>query len=141
MKSLAALLCLHLAAAAPQSPPAGVAGVKGCKIIPGDAGWPEKATWQSALVNVVSRGVKKGNASHPDYKISAQTALEVQTAVKFAATHNIRLSILNSGHDFLGRLVWTREIARSMTLTVVFQERCSVRSEPQRWQYQGDKSL
>jgi hypothetical protein len=100
MKTLAVLLCLHLAAAAPQSPPA---AAKGCKIIPGDAGWPEKAAWQSAMVNVVSRGVKKTKAAHPDYKISARTAKEVQNAVKFAATHNIRLSILNSGHDFLGR--------------------------------------
>jgi hypothetical protein len=102
MKSLVVLLGLQLAAAAPQSPQT---GSKGCKIIPGDAGWPEKSTWQSALRNVVSRGVTKGNASHPDYKINAHTSADVQAAVKFAAAHNIRLAILNTGHDFLGRLV------------------------------------
>lgn len=37
------------------------------------------------------------------YSAKVQTASHVQKAVRFAITHNLRLAIKNSGHDFLGR--------------------------------------
>jgi hypothetical protein len=102
MKLFALLLAVRIAATAPQS---SSTAAQGCKLIPGDKNWPEKAVWQSSLPNVLTRAASRRNQSHPDYKISAKSVTDVQAAVKFASTHNVRLSILNSGHDFLGRYV------------------------------------
>lgn len=51
----------------------------------------------------VEKGVSKLGKKHPDYRLEATTAAEVQSAVKFAKKYKVRLSILNSGHDFHGR--------------------------------------
>jgi hypothetical protein len=77
----------------------------GCKILHTDKEWPATSVWKAALPNILSRGLAKDKLRHPDYRVEATTTAEVQAAVKFAAKHNIRVSILNSGHDFLGRLV------------------------------------
>ena len=37
------------------------------------------------------------------YAVDATTAEHVQTAVRFAAEHDIRLTVKATGHDFLGR--------------------------------------
>ncbi|KAJ7265025.1 FAD-binding domain-containing protein [Mycena rebaudengoi] len=39
----------------------------------------------------------------PLYSVEALTAADVQSAVKFARAHNLRLAIKASGHDYLGR--------------------------------------
>lgn len=51
------------------------------------------------------------------YSVNASDATLVQSAVKFAAAHNIRVAIKNTGHDFLGRStakhalgIWTRHM-------------------------------
>ncbi|KAF7356264.1 hypothetical protein MVEN_00957900 [Mycena venus] len=44
-----------------------------------------------------------GQGDVPIYSVEAQTAGDIQTAVKFASTHNLRLAVKASGHDFLGR--------------------------------------
>jgi hypothetical protein len=44
-----------------------------------------------------------GDKKHPDYIYEVKTVSSVQRAVRFVAKHNIRLSIINTGHDFLGR--------------------------------------
>ncbi|KAJ6557654.1 hypothetical protein B0H19DRAFT_946457 [Mycena capillaripes] len=44
-----------------------------------------------------------GQGDVPLYSVEAQTAKDIQAAVKFAAAHNLRLVVKSSGHDFLGR--------------------------------------
>ncbi|KAF2454444.1 FAD binding domain-containing protein [Lineolata rhizophorae] len=39
----------------------------------------------------------------PEYVVMAKTAEHVQAGVQFAAEHNLRLVIRNTGHDFMGR--------------------------------------
>ncbi|KAJ6481261.1 FAD-binding domain-containing protein [Mycena vitilis] len=39
----------------------------------------------------------------PIYSVEAQTAGDIQAAIEFASTHNLRLVVKSSGHDFLGR--------------------------------------
>jgi FAD binding domain len=78
---------------------------EGCKTLHTDKEWPAHSVWKASLPNVLSRGLAKDKLRHPDYRIEPATTAEVQAAVKFATKHNIRVSILNSGHDFLGRLV------------------------------------
>ena len=41
--------------------------------------------------------------NHPLIVVKAQNARDVSEAVKFAGSHNLRLIIKNTGHDFLGR--------------------------------------
>ncbi|KAJ6557664.1 hypothetical protein B0H19DRAFT_1148313 [Mycena capillaripes] len=44
-----------------------------------------------------------GQGDVPLYSVEAQTAEDIQNAVKFAAAHNLRLVVKSSGHDYLGR--------------------------------------
>ena len=74
----------------------------GCKKLPKDSDWPapdvvnrELPGWEAPMPD--------GNMKHPDYVYEVKTVASTQRAVKFAAKHNVRLSIINSGHDFLGR--------------------------------------
>ncbi|KAF9262895.1 FAD-binding domain-containing protein [Marasmius fiardii PR-910] len=55
--------------------------------------------------------------SIPPVGVDARTVEDVQAAVKFAAAHNLRLVVKNTGHDFLGRstarnafLLWTHHM-------------------------------
>ncbi|KAI1195866.1 hypothetical protein F5X97DRAFT_306967 [Nemania serpens] len=55
--------------------------------------------------------------SHAVYTVNATGAADFRDAVRFAADHNIRLVIRNSGHDYLGKstgahslAVWTRHL-------------------------------
>ncbi|TID27798.1 Low-affinity potassium transport protein [Venturia nashicola] len=74
-----------------------------CKVTATDTAWPKEDVWKNAIPNVAVRGNLKAGVTAPDYKVMAANSQEVMQAVKFAAEHNVRLSILNSGHDFLGR--------------------------------------
>jgi FAD/FMN-containing dehydrogenase len=75
---------------------------EGCRAISGDTNWPSPEIWEQELPGVVPRSFSL-KSYHPDYRISAKTVRDVQNAVTFAAKHKIRLSIINSGHDYLGR--------------------------------------
>jgi hypothetical protein len=75
-----------------------------CKVLPGDANWPSEETWKSELKGAEYRGAQQ-KWTAPDYAYEASRVTHVQNAVKFAAKHSIRLSIINSGHDFIGRYV------------------------------------
>jgi FAD/FMN-containing dehydrogenase len=44
-----------------------------------------------------------GYSKHPQVMYEVKTVPSVQLAVQFAAQHNIRFSVVNSEHDFLGR--------------------------------------
>jgi FAD/FMN-containing dehydrogenase len=79
-----------------------------------DKEWPPSSAWKAALPNILTRGVAKDGLQHPDYRIEPTTPAEVQAAVRFAAKNRIRVSVLNSGHDFLGRLVSKTMIAQML---------------------------
>ncbi|KAF7368773.1 FAD-binding domain-containing protein [Mycena venus] len=51
----------------------------------------------------------------PLYAVNASSAADIQAGVRFAAQHDLRVSVKSSGHDYLGRstaadslLLWTR---------------------------------
>ncbi|KAF7341935.1 FAD-binding domain-containing protein [Mycena sanguinolenta] len=44
-----------------------------------------------------------GQGDVPLYSVEAETVADIQAAVKFSSTHNLRLVIKSSGHDYLGR--------------------------------------
>ncbi|KAF9458246.1 hypothetical protein BDZ94DRAFT_1284944 [Collybia nuda] len=55
--------------------------------------------------------------SVPEIGVNARTIQDVQATVKFASTHNLRLVVKNTGHDYLGRstargglLLWTHNL-------------------------------
>ena len=72
------------------------------KKLPADADWPSKATLDAELPGWEPR-MSSSKLKHPDVVYTTRDITGVQRAVKFAAKYNVRLSILNSGHDFLGR--------------------------------------
>ncbi|KAG0612760.1 hypothetical protein M758_6G049800 [Ceratodon purpureus] len=62
--------------------------------------------------------------------VQVQNAGDVQKAVKFAATHNLRLAVKSTGHDYLGRssaagsfLIWMHKL-KSITITDSFTTTC-----------------
>jgi hypothetical protein len=73
-----------------------------CKKLPIDSDWPSEETWKTELQGSTKRGPQK-KWTTPDYTYLGNTVAKIQTAVKFAAKHSVRLSILSSGHDFIGR--------------------------------------
>ncbi|KAJ7477203.1 FAD-binding domain-containing protein [Mycena galericulata] len=48
-------------------------------------------------------GTTCGQGDVPIYSVEAQTVADIQAAVKFASTHNLRVAVKSSGHDTLGR--------------------------------------
>lgn len=90
------ILSLFFSLAASQGVPAGPAS---CKLLSTDPAWPAAAIWRQAMPEVEKFG-DKGAKKHPNWRLDATSVEEVVAAVKFAANNNIRLSILNSGHDF-----------------------------------------
>jgi hypothetical protein len=73
-----------------------------CRKISTDSDWPAPEVWEAELKGVETVMPMK-NQKHPDYVYEAARVESVQRAVNFAVKHNVRLSIINSGHDFLGR--------------------------------------
>jgi hypothetical protein len=109
MKTVALLLGLQFVAAVPQLPygpgkpkiPTSNPRAQfplDCKITASDKEWPAPDVWKQAIPKVATRGNMKAGLKAPDYKLVATNANEVVQAVKFAKDHNVRLSILNSGH-------------------------------------------
>lgn len=74
----------------------------GCKKLPTDADWPSLDVVNSELPGWEA-SMPDGDKKHPNYIYEVKSVSSVQRAVRFAAKHNIRLSIINTGHDFLGR--------------------------------------
>jgi hypothetical protein len=73
-----------------------------CKTVLGDTTWPAKSVWRKAMPEIESWKAK-GAWKQPTYRLDATTVDEVIAAVNFTKEHNIRLSIITSGHDFVGR--------------------------------------
>jgi FAD binding domain-containing protein len=80
-----------------------VTGPQRCRKTNTDADWPSHDVWKQALPNVIPRASKAGEPIRPDYRFRAKTATDVQKAVKFASENNVRLTIITTGHDYLGR--------------------------------------
>jgi hypothetical protein len=74
-----------------------------CKTIPGDKEWPADAVWTAEIPGVTKSRPQFKKITRPDWVLNAKGPDDVQAAVKFAAKHNVRVSIVNSGHDFVGR--------------------------------------
>jgi hypothetical protein len=70
-----------------------------CKVIAGDESFPSL----DQLVKEVPSALGKEADNRPDFHLAALTFGDVQKAVQFAYKNKIRLSVLNSGHDYLGR--------------------------------------
>lgn len=73
-----------------------------------------------------------GQGSVPVYAVAATTPQDIQKGVNFGRTHNLRLAIKNTGHDFLGRStargslqIWTHNM-KSITFLEGFRAKgCS----------------
>jgi hypothetical protein len=72
----------------------------GCKKLPSDRGWPADQVWRSALPGVFK---KLRGTEAPDWLFQAKSVADVQRAFSFAREHNVRLTVISTGHDFLGR--------------------------------------
>ncbi|KAJ7098241.1 FAD-binding domain-containing protein [Mycena epipterygia] len=48
-------------------------------------------------------GTTCGQGDVPLYSVEAETVADIQAAVKFASTHNLRVAVKATGHDYLGR--------------------------------------
>jgi hypothetical protein len=78
-----------------------------CKKLSIDTDWPKDDLWKSALPGVEARsGEADSKHTSPDYRYKAKSVEQVQKAVKFTAEHNVRLSILNSGHGECSTFSW-----------------------------------
>jgi hypothetical protein len=74
----------------------------GCKLLASDKQWPADDVWKKAFPGVFKK--LKGTEA-PDWMVQAKSVEDVQKAVNFAREHNVRLTIISTGHDFGGRLV------------------------------------
>lgn len=72
----------------------------GCKLLASDKGFPADDVWLKEFPNAFKK--MKGTEG-PDWWIQPQKIEDVQKAVNFAREHNVRLSVITSGHDFHGR--------------------------------------
>jgi hypothetical protein len=70
-----------------------------CRAISSDRDFPPLSVWMAQLPDVkASHGTITG-----DYRLRAKSVADVQAAIKFAVTHNVRLTTICSGHDWLDR--------------------------------------
>jgi hypothetical protein len=75
---------------------------EGCKKLLCDKGFPEEHVFRDTFPGVYKK--LKGTYG-PDYMLQVKTVEDVKKGVNFARKHNIRLTVISTGHDFLGRFV------------------------------------
>src|ERR1700760_3391110 len=75
----------------------------GCRALKSDSNWPAPEVWKAALPGVTPLTPPPGRSVSPDYRLRVRTAEEVQKAINFCNEHNIRVSVIATGHDFMGR--------------------------------------
>ncbi|UQC87185.1 isoamyl alcohol oxidase [Colletotrichum lupini] len=75
----------------------------GCRKLSTDHDWPAPEVWEAAIPGVIQQNGSDAHGRLPDYRVRAENASIVQAAVRFASKHNIRLSVITTGHDQLGR--------------------------------------
>jgi hypothetical protein len=72
----------------------------GCKKLSSDSDWPADEIWKAEFPGIEPREPNQ-KLKHPDWSYEARTVEQVQKAVRFAAKHDVRLSIFNTGHGKL----------------------------------------
>jgi FAD binding domain len=82
---------------------AGTVTPPGCRALKSDEGFPAQGVWAKALPGVESIPAQSSGLKHPDYRFVAKSATDVEKAVTFATTNNVRISIINTGHDYMAR--------------------------------------
>ena len=75
----------------------------GCRKLNIDIGWPSREVWEKSLPGIIPTPGSDDYGPLPDYRLQVKTVPDVQNAVRFAVRHNIRLTVLTTGHDQLGR--------------------------------------
>jgi len=75
---------------------------QGCKLLASDKGFPSAEIIKQKLPKAA---FKEPGTLGPDWVLRATQVSDVQDAVNFAREHNVRLTILTTGHDFGGRYV------------------------------------
>ncbi|KAK7060233.1 hypothetical protein VNI00_000998 [Paramarasmius palmivorus] len=80
-------------------------------------------------------GAPCGQGSIPPIGVDARSPEDIQVAVQFAAEHNLRLVVKNTGHDYLGRsaarnsfMIWTHHL-KNITYNAAFVPANSTSSE------------
>lgn len=76
---------------------------QGCYKLHTDDDWPSFQEWENGIPGVVKENNSDRFGSLPDYRIRARSYTDIQAAVKFSALHKIRLSVITTGHDQIGR--------------------------------------
>lgn len=89
---------------------------EGCKALASDNQWPAEDVWKTAFPGVYKK--LKGTEA-PDYMVQAKSVKDVQNAVNFAREHNVRLTIISTGHDFGGRYDGIKLIPKSTNVNNV----------------------
>lgn len=86
------------------------------------AGAMQNHNWENSSCSIFSNSSTCNQGSIPVLGVDAISPAHIQTAVRFAATNNLRLAIKNTGHDYLGRataagslLIWLHHM-KNMTL-------------------------
>ncbi|KAJ3464888.1 hypothetical protein MRS44_009674 [Fusarium solani] len=59
--------------------------------------------WENSLPGIIPTPGSDAYGPLPDYRLQVKTVSDVQNAVRFATKHNIRLTVLTTGHDQLAR--------------------------------------
>lgn len=70
----------------------------GCKFLPSDKGWPTDHVWKTNFPGIFKK--LKGTVG-PDWMVQAKNVADVQKVVNFAREHNVRLTIITTGHGTL----------------------------------------
>ncbi|KAL1914784.1 uncharacterized protein VTP21DRAFT_7876 [Calcarisporiella thermophila] len=116
-----------------------------CHCLPNEVCWPDSQTWQkfnesvggqllASNISTDCSGSKNQSSgsgcskitdpywqgvqgAFPVFAVNATGSSDIQQAVSFAAKHNLRLIVKNTGHDFLGRstapgslCIWTQHL-------------------------------
>lgn len=76
---------------------------KTCRRLPKDPDWPSHEVWEAALPGVIPIQSNFTAGSLPNYRLRAHSIEEIQAAVQFVTEQNVRLSVVTTGHDQLGR--------------------------------------
>jgi hypothetical protein len=89
---------------------------EGCRKLNTDTDWPAQKAWEDAMpgVEYLRSAFKRGTT--PDYRYQVRSVPDVQRALKFAQDNNIRVTIITTGHDYLGRSTASSGLLLDMSL-------------------------
>lgn len=75
----------------------------GCLKLKTDDDWPAPSVWKDAMPGIIHNMNATDRGTLPDYRFRVKNVSDVQLAVKFANKHGIRVTVITTGHDQLGR--------------------------------------